>query len=158
MESMTSISELDVAASGFAPQASNEYSFRWGKQFRFLTLRTLNSKVVIRNNSILIEINKYYFGFIKGNKSTIQLPIREISNLETKYTLSICDLVVAGVYALGGIINPLFFLIVPLCVWACFNSNLIITTISDDDIRIPSFSKKDAKRFINYYNEIFADL
>jgi hypothetical protein len=137
---------------------SNEYSFRWGKQFNFLTLKTLESKLVVSSTFLTVETDKYYLGFIKGKKSTVNIPISDISHIEIKNLFSLPDLIVALFYfLLGEFLNPLFYLIIPLSVWASCNTNLIITTKSDQVVKIPSFSKKDANDFRNYFNDIYLD-
>jgi hypothetical protein len=136
----------------------NEYSFRRGKQFSFLTLRTLNTKLSINSISLAIEMERYYLGFIKGKKTTINVPINNITSLDEKTLLSFSDLLVAGVFLLAGIfLNPLFYIIIPISVWACINTNIVISTNSDKDIKIPSFSKKDAKEFVQYFKDIYIE-
>jgi len=134
-----------------------EFSFRWGKQFAFLILKTMDTKLVVSSTYLVIDMTKYYFGFIKGKKSYIDLPISNINNITSKTLLSFSDLVIAGIYVFGGFFNPLFFLVVPLCIWACINTNIIITTKSNQEIKIPSFNKKDAKEFVYYIQDIFIE-
>jgi hypothetical protein len=138
--------------------STNEYSFRWGKQFSFLTLRTLNTKLIINNTNLIIHMDKYFLGFIKGKSYELNVPINSIHCLSTKKMLTLTDLVIAGVYAICGFfIHPLFFLAVPLSIWACMNINIILNTKTDKKIKIPSFSTKETKEFINFFNDIYIE-
>jgi hypothetical protein len=134
-----------------------EYSFRWGKQFTFLTLKTSDTKLVVSSTDLKIDMTKFYLGFIKGKNTTLDIPINSISNIYGKTLISLTDLIIPAIYVFGGFFNPLFFLVVPLSIWACINSSIIIATKSNAIIKIPSFNRKDANEFIHYINDLFIE-
>jgi len=135
----------------------NEYSFRWGKKFGFLILKTMDSKLNINPTLLNIEMNPYYLGFIKGKSTTKDIPLGDVMQLEMKKLLHPTDLIIAAIFFLGGFLNPLFFAVAALSVWACINTHIILKTISGEIIKIPSYSRKEAKEFIDYYRDIFTD-
>lgn len=133
-----------------------EHSFYWGKQFGFLTLTTSNSKLEIINLTLKIEIEKIYFGFIKGRKITYEIPINTIDNMQVKTKMSPTAIMASAIFFLAGIfLTPFLFLLVPVSVYACINSNVIIATKKNEVYKIPSSNKKDAKEFIQYFYEIY---
>lgn len=137
---------------------SNEYSFQWGKPFKFLTLKTCNTKLSIYNTSLIIEMNKYYLGCIKGKKTTYNIPIQKINLLESKKSLSFSDLLISIGFLCGGfLINPLLFLFVPLSIWACYNFNILLSTKDGKSLKIPSSNKGGMKEFIQFFNDIYIE-
>lgn len=146
---------------GYIPEEHkkvNEYIFRWGKRFTFLTVRTLNSKLEVINGLVKIDMERYYLGFIKGTRKSFQIPANNIQNIEIKTSVYLLDLLMPVLYVLAGIfLNPLFLIIVPLSVWACFNTYIIIYTEENKKIKFPSFSKKEAAEFVYYINDVYLD-
>lgn len=138
-------------------QKLNEYTFLWGKQLKFLTLRTSNTRLMIHNTTVIIEMEHHYLGFIKGKSTTMTVGTDQISDLSTKNMLSLSDLLVAALFFTAGFFNPLFFIIVPISVWASMNTNIIISTKENKKIRIPSHNIKDANHFIHYIKDVYIE-
>lgn len=137
---------------------ANEYLFSWGKPFRFLALRTYDTKLVINNTSLVIDKERLYLGFIRGKKVIKTIPINKINMLETKKQLSFIDLAVAGALICAGFfLNPLFFPFVLLAFWACTNTNIIVSTKDNEVIKIPTSNKESSKEFIRYFNDIYIE-
>jgi hypothetical protein len=135
----------------------NEFSLCQGKHFTFLKLRTYDTNLVVHDGLLTIEMDKYYLGLFKGKKTTLNIPLSSLVTAETKTTLSFTDLVIAGLYVFGGFFHYLIFLLVPLSIWACINTGIIITTNTGKNIKIPSYNKKNAKNFINFINDLYIE-
>lgn len=135
-----------------------EFTFRWGKQFTFLTLRTLNSKIELCDGLVTIRMKKRFLGFINGGLKTFRIPADSILQVSLKRFLFLPDLLMPALYGIAGfLLNPLFFIIVPLSLWACLNSYVIIHTKDGKLFRIPCFNKYEAEEFILYINDIYLD-
>lgn len=134
----------------------NDYSFTWGKQLGFLVFTTMDTDVLVGQLDLEMNVHRKYLGFVKRKRICKTIPINQIRDVEIKMLLSISNFIVAGLFVLAGVLlNPLFYLIIPFCIWGSINTNIILYTKTDHVIRIPSYSKQEAKRFVDYLQDIY---
>ena len=134
----------------------NDYSFTWAKQLGFFVFATMDTNVLIDRLDLVMNMERRYLGLVKGKCICKTIPINQIRDVELRMLLSLSNFIIAGLFVLAGILlNPLLFLIIPFCIWGCINTNIILHTKMDQEIRIPSFNKHEAKKFVDYFKDIY---
>lgn len=134
----------------------NDYSFTWAKQLGFFVFATMDTNVLVDRLDLVMNMKRKYLGLVKGKCTYKTIPINQIRDVEIRMLLSISNFIIAGLFVLAGILlNPLLFLIIPFCIWGSINTNIILHTKLDQEIRIPSYNKYEAKKFVDYFQDIY---
>lgn len=130
-----------------------EYLFEWIKQFSYLTLKKVETKVNLDHRSMTSETTTYHLGFIKGKTKTLILPLNNIKEVQIKRLVTYSDMAFAGLFIAGGFVNPIYFLLAALFIWTGLNTSIVITTGLATKILIPASSKSEAENFVWALNE-----
>lgn len=130
------------------------YLFKWVKQFSYLTIKTVETKIKIDNLKLNIQSCTYHLGFFKGKIKESELPLNNIKEVQTKKLITYSDIVFAIFFIIIGFINPITFIFAAIFIWTGINTSIVITTKLESTIKIPANSKSDAEEFISYVNSL----
>lgn len=132
---------------------NKEFSFRWEKQFSYLTIKTVETKLKISNDKLNVESKGKHLGIIKGKCMTKDIALNSIQGIEIKKLITYSDIAFAVVFALAGFFNPAYFLLSALFIWTGINTSIVIKSREGEEIKIPANSKKEAEEFVDYIKE-----
>lgn len=131
-----------------------EFLFISDKHIGDLTLNKISTNIQVTFQSVRIEKQSRYLGWIK-RPSTIQtLPITNIAGLKVRKVMNLSDMVLGSVMVVLGFGSPLFWIFAILFFWMGFSNKIIITTNLQTKIKIPVDSTREAQAFIAELNGI----
>lgn len=126
------------------------YNFTKVKQIGALNMLIIKTKVDIKDESLLIEKNKYYLGFIKGRSKEENIRISEINNVFTKKNIDLIDGIYAIIFAILTIIfmNPAMLIITAICLWTGYGEKIFIYTKKNEKVIIHTQGGEKAKELV----------
>lgn len=134
------------------PAVPKEYLFKWVKQFSYLTLKTVETKAVLKESSLNLQSQTFHLGIFKGKPKTINLSLSDIQQVQIKRLINYFDIAFAIMFIIAGFINLLFFLVAAVFLWTGINTSIVIFTKSHGTTKIPSGDKSAANEFVNAIN------
>ena len=133
-------------------ESNKEYEFSKRKYLGAITISIINTKAKIDNNKLVVEQQKSHLGFIKGNKKVFTISLNEINSIMVKKAVDLIDGIYAIVFALVGLLNPIWFIVTAVCLWTGYGETVIIQTKSNVKMKIYAKSGDNTQRFMNDIN------
>lgn len=130
------------------------FDFTWTKDFSYLTISRVLSKISVERNSLNGEIKKYFLGIIPTKTRDINIPLKNILKLEIKKKINLWDLLFGILFVFVGVANPLFFIVALIFFWSARTTGIVITTKLQSTVEIPTNSNADAENFMDYVNSL----
>lgn len=133
---------------------SREFQFIKDKHIGDLTLNKITTNIKLNAQSIRIEKQSRYLGWIKMASTVQTLPIGNIVGVKIRKVLNPSDWVFGSIMIVLGFGSPLFWIVAALFFWVSVSNKIIITTNLQTKIKIPVDSTRDAQAFIAELNGI----
>lgn len=128
------------------------FEFIWTKDFSYLTINKVITKLLLQEDSLVGEAKSYILGIIPRKPRKISLPLSNISKVEVKKKYNIWDILFGIVFLAVGFASPIFFLVAALFFWCARAKSIVITTNISTQVEILSNSSSAAQEFIDFLN------
>ena len=130
------------------------FDFTWTKDFSYLTISRVLSKISVDSDSLNGEIKKYFLGIIPTKTRDINIPLKNIMKLEMKKKTNIWDVLFGILFVFVGVANPLFLIVAAIFFWSARTTGVVITTKFQNTVEIPTNSNEDAENFMDFVNSL----
>lgn len=131
-----------------------KFQFVKDKHIGDLTLNKITTNIKVNPQSIHIEKQSRYLGWIKIASTVQTLPIGNIVGVKIRKILNPSDCVFGSIMIVLGFGSPIFWIVAAFFFWVSISNKIIITTNLQTKIKIPVDSTRDAQAFVAELNGI----